>query len=150
MKSSKDIEALLSNQMPPEPQRDLGLNFTQRLLVELRENPKLKRRPWWQQYLPFHTPATALASLIVLVILSSTAYAATDGFTKLPSFLNIRHTQEQTLVNGDRIISIGTQGCKIQEWDESVKTSSRRQNIPLPCESWCFNVSRASRANDSG
>ncbi len=121
MKSNEDIELLLSSQAAPKPKRNLRPDFTQRLVLDLRENPKPKRRPWWQQYLPFHTPATAFASIAVVVILSGTAYATTDGFTKLPSFLNIRHAKEQTLANGDRLLSIDTQDCKIEQWDETEK-----------------------------
>lgn len=121
MKDIAYVEKLLQNQAAPKPRRRLSSNFTSTILQEIYDNPKSKRRPWWQHYLPFHKPAAALASAAALAIFTGTAYAATDGFTKLPSFLNIREATEQVLSSGEKIISINTQDCKIVAWDEAAK-----------------------------
>ena len=121
MKDIDTIEKALESQAAPKPRRALNPNFTETVISELRQNPKPKRRPWWQHYVPFHKPAVALAACAAVIILSGTAYATTDGFTKLPSFLNIRQANEQVLPSGEKIISVDTQGCHIVQWDETAR-----------------------------
>lgn len=121
MKNIRDIDTLLSTQAAPKPKRELRPDFTAQIMATLKENPQPRRRAWWQRYLQFHKQAAAFASIAVLLVVTATAYATTDGFTQLPSFLNIRHAEQQTLKTGERIITIDTQGCKLVEWDETAK-----------------------------
>jgi hypothetical protein len=121
MKNAQDIETLLTKEAAPKPRRELHQNFTSSIIETLKHNPKQERRPWWQRYLEFQKPAVAFASVAIVVMLTATAYATTDGFTRLPSFLNIHSAEQKTLPSGERIISIDTQGCKLEEWDESAR-----------------------------
>lgn len=121
MNNLEDIEHILKQTTAPQPRRELRSDFTSQALSRIAQGPKPPRRPWWQQYLQFHKPATVLAGVAVLVLLGGSTYAATDGFTRLPIFFNVKQSQVKTLESGDKIVSVDTQDCSIEHWNPTTQ-----------------------------
>lgn len=65
-----------------------------------------------------HRPALTFAGFAAaLTLFGSTSYALTNGFTTLPSFLNVLMGSERILKDGGRIIALSTKDCQILSLD---------------------------------
>lgn len=106
-------ETLMQNQ--PQPKRPLSADFTGRVMTRIANQSRpvtgfAKAKEHMK--LLFKKPAFIIAALAVMS-LGGTAYATTDGFTKVPEFLNAFLGKTETTPNGDTIVQVNTD-CKAE------------------------------------
>lgn len=132
-------------QSQPQPKRPLSADFTSRIVTRLGAQPK-PVSAWAKakenMKLLVHKPAFALAAIAVM-LLGGTAYATTNGFTKVPEFLQPVLGKTETLKNGDRIVHVTT-NCTAkyfesyvanhQKIDESVHYYRIKKDSPVTPE----------------
>lgn len=120
-----DIEQLLSSDSSPKPRRELSSDFTAQIIDHITVNPVRRRSLKEYFVMNLHKPAFAAVTIALgVILLGGTAYATTDGFTKLPSFLNVFVTSEQQTQDGGKIVTLNTKSCATERWDDQRKSLS--------------------------
>lgn len=109
----KDIEELLQTNAPG-PRRELTADFTASTLHKLAERPSTKfgrlKETLIMRFATFtraHKPATIVAAVIGLIVISGTASAATIGW---PNF-SVLFGGQKTNSDGSRVVQIDTKNC---------------------------------------
>lgn len=128
-----DIDDFLHN-LRPNPRRGLNPDFTKRVITEVQERPLTDSfTTTCKKVIAMNVrkPTIVVASFVaMLIVLGGTAYATTEGFTQLPSFLSAIFRSDTPVADtdGDRIVTIDTKVCTIEHWDEAAQQLSRENS----------------------
>jgi hypothetical protein len=119
----KDLDKMLSNKAP-KPQKELSTNFTEKVVSELHDNPKVN---WFQRTIESlhlqHVSKLGFAVFAAFVVLSSTAAAIALWPTA-----SVKTITSFELPNGNRIIGINTVNCQYYSDLDGTATGPTNEN----------------------
>ncbi len=116
----------------PRPSHEVSTAFTHRIVDHITNNEPAHRSSHFKEFfvnIKLHKSAAVLTAIAAVFLIGGSAYA-TDGFTKLPAFLNAFFAGQSVAPDKSRIVAIDTDDCHVDYYGVSGnKASGDRRHL---------------------